>query len=163
VANIPEAVKAWLASLTAADPEETPEPVGVGEDPTTEPDAPAGDSDVTPDPAVSPDAPADAPGEEAPNAASESEPAGGTETLPDPTTGLSDAERDAMNALAAENEALRSENADLRNRIAELGGDAALGIVEEVVEPPAEDPAEEYDADADIAEQHAELARLRGA
>lgn len=156
---IPDAIRQWFQSLdtdTPADPTETPEPVGEGEDPTTE-----SDSDLNPDATdqtndgVQDDAPAD----------ENTDTTGGDRTAPEPETALTDDERDAMNTLAGENEALRQENADLRNRIAELGGDAALGIVEEQVEDLAgidPDDTDEYDPDADIADQETELRRLRG-
>jgi hypothetical protein len=187
--SIPEAVRAWLATLTSADPTETPEEVGQGEDPTNEPDAGVAAAEVAAaaaaegvDPAaaveteaeVNPAAAAAETEAEVDPAAAVAAPEGDpapaadpareerTETLPEPDTGLSDDDRDGMNALAVENEALRQENRDLRTRIAQLGGDEALGIVEEVVEAPVDEPVEEYDAEADIAEQQAELARLRG-
>lgn len=154
--TIPDAVRAWFASLsdTPADPSETPEPVGKGEDPTTEVDE-----------KLNPEPTADAP--EATDAAADENtdttPEGESRTAPEPTTPLTDTERDALNKLAAENEALREENTHFRNRIAELGGDAALGIVEEeVVEQIADEPEDEYDPEADLADQESELARLRG-
>lgn len=155
---LPDAVRDWFAQFTdtPADPTETPEPVGEGEDPTTEtdpdlnPDAPTEQGDDT----GQDDAPAD----------ENTDTTGGDRTAPEPESPLSDDERDAINTVAAENEALRQENNDLRNRIAELGGDAALGIVEEVVEDPTidTDTDDEYDPDADIADQESELRRLRG-
>ena len=151
---IPDVIREWFAGLdTPADPTETPEPVGEGEDPTTETG-----SALNPEPTD--ETPADAPVDENTDVTG----AGSDRTAPEPVTPLSDAERDGMNTLAAENEALRSENADLRNRIAELGGDAALGVVEEevVVDLAAEAEGDDYDADADLADQEAELARLRG-
>ena len=137
---VPDAVKAWLTELmggATADATETPETLGEGEDPTEE--TPEGGAETVEDGTT--------PGE--------------SNTLPEPDTQITDAERDAMGSLAAENEALREENADLRNRIAELGGDTTLGITEEVVET-IDDPEDDYDAEADVAEQEAEVARLRG-
>lgn len=123
---------------TPADSTETPEPVGLGENPSTEPDKGTG-------PGVDDQTGAIAP------------------TLPAPTSDLTDEQRDQMNLVAAENESLRSQNDALRARLAELGGDAALGVVEEPVTlPGVDDTADEYDAEADIAEQLAEIARLKG-
>lgn len=160
---IPDVVREWFASLNGpADPQENPEPLGEGEDPTTE-----GSGSENPEPTDEPDentdpAPADAPDDTPADENTDTSGEGGDRTAPEPVSPLTDSERDAMNTLAAQNEALRAENNDLRTRIAELGGDAALGIVEEVVDLAAEEPADEYDPDADLAEQEAELARLRG-
>lgn len=153
---IPDAVRTWWDSLSATDSQETPEPIGEGEDPTTE-------TDDTLNPEPTEDAPtsAETPVDENTDVTGEGE----DRTAPEPVSPLTDEDRDGMNTLAAENEALRQENADLRNRIAELGGDAALGIVEEeVVEDLAADAddTDDYDPEADLAEQEAELARLRG-
>lgn len=146
---IPDVVRDWFAKLTEDGATETPEPIGEGEDPTTETV-----EDDNPEPTDDPETPVD----ENTDVSGD-----GNRTAPEPASEFTDAEREAMNSLAGENEALRAENADLRTRIAELGGDSALGIVEEVIEDVVEDdPEDEYDPDADIADQEAELARLRG-
>lgn len=126
------------AESAADDPAETPEAVGLGEDPSTEPDA-AGSDPAGDDPA--------------------DDPAG--ETIPDGDENP-DTLRDSLNRLAAENESLRSENDMLRSRVAELGGDAALGIMEADPEPIVEDEDDEYDPDADVADQEDQIKKLRG-
>lgn len=169
---IPEAVAAWFKSLQGeapADPGENPEPVAESTDEAnapaepTAPEAPEAVG-VGENPATEPDA----------GAAPEADP-----TMPEPSSGMTDAERDGANDVAAQNEELRlvnedlhrqideirAENDDLRDRLAALGGDAALGVPEDTTPDPAEfvdDSAPEYDAEADIAAQQEELAALRG-
>lgn len=141
-----------------ADATETPEPIGKGESPADETPAVEAGDETNPETG----APAAAePGTAGESVETQGEPEGGP-TLPEPSTNLSDEERDTANDLAVTIEALRDENNRLRDRIAELGGDTALGISEEVVEIAPEDEIDEYDADADIEAQKAEIARLKG-
>lgn len=134
-------------------------------DPAPETETPQG-GDGTPDAETAqPDAPSlDGGTEEAPagagvtDAGQEDADANG-ETLPQSEVSESEL-RDSLNRLATENETLR-------NRIAELAGDAALDAVDPTAALLAEtepDPAE-YDEDAaqaDVDEQLASIAALRG-
>lgn len=138
---------------------------GIGEADITDPDAPAetpANPETAETPAGTPDA--DTPDGAAPDAgagadnAAEAEADTTGETLPESEVSESEL-RDSLNRLAAENETLR-------NRLAELAGDAALDELDptEAALDAVEDIDEQDDeaAQADIDEQLAAIAALRG-
>jgi len=88
------------------------------------------------------------------------------ETMPESEVAESEL-RDALVTLGAENESLRATNEALRTRLAELGGDTevdALDVDDHAggTEADVPDKYDDDDAAADLAEQHAAIASLRG-
>lgn len=131
------------------DDDEEPNELGVGESGADE----AAADEVAPDEAAPADAPdAGAGDENAEEVAADD----ADETLPASEVSLAEL-RDEVTRLAAENESLR-------NRIAELGGDSAADDVEadEAEEVEEEAHYDDEAAQADLDEQAAQIAALRG-
>lgn len=136
--NLLEKLRELLTVADEEDEDQTPEGDATDEADTENPDAAA-----DPETAIA---------DEADAVADDTE----NETLPDSEVSVAEL-RDALNVLAAENEALRT-------RIAELGGDTEVEIAvaeAETDDEDVEDAEDDESAQADIDRQKTEIAALR--